>query len=61
MLDELKARYRTEITLPAEPFEVCSEHGQYLTNLEGQPANSEEANCEHRRILYRPHPACLDW
>ena len=44
MLDDLKARYRTEITLPAEPFEVCSEHGRYLTSIEGQPANSEEAN-----------------
>jgi Putative zinc-binding metallo-peptidase len=44
MLDDLKARYRTEITLPAEPFEVNSERGQYLMSIEGQPATSEEAN-----------------
>jgi len=44
MLDDLKARYRTKITLPGEPFEIGLEHGQYLTRIEGQPATSEEAD-----------------
>ena len=43
MLDDVKARYRIEITLPAKPFEVHSERGQCLTSFEGQPATSGEA------------------
>jgi putative zinc-binding metallo-peptidase len=42
MFDDLKARYHTEIMLPAEPFEFDSERGQYLTSIEGVPATSEE-------------------
>ena len=43
-LDNLKARYSIEITLPGEPLFVCLEHGRYLTSIEGQVATSEEAN-----------------
>ena len=42
-LDNLKARYSIEITVPREPFFVWFEHGQYLTGIEGRPATSEEA------------------
>jgi hypothetical protein len=42
-LDHLKSRYSIEVTLPGEPFFVSSEHGQYLTSIEGQAATSEEA------------------
>jgi hypothetical protein len=44
VLDGLKTRFSTDITLPGEPFSVWLEHGKYLTGIEGQPATREEAD-----------------
>jgi hypothetical protein len=43
-IDNLKARYSIEIALPGETFSLWLEHGQYLTEIEGQAATSEEAS-----------------
>jgi hypothetical protein len=42
-LDDVRTGYRIQITVPAEPFDVHLERGQYLTSVEGRPATSEEA------------------
>jgi hypothetical protein len=44
IVDRLKAHCNIEVTIPADPFEVCFVHDQYITIIEGRPAGSSEAN-----------------
>lgn len=44
VVDRLNAHYGIELTIPANPFEVCFVHDQYVTIVEGHAATADAAN-----------------